>query len=34
MVKKVAINAAIVIGVLVVLHMFAPATLKGYTGTT
>ncbi len=33
MVKKIAINAAIVVGVLVVLHMFAPAALKTYTGT-
>lgn len=33
-VKAIAVNAAIVVGVLVVLHMLAPASLKTYTGTT
>jgi len=34
MVKKIAVHAAVVVGVLVVLHLFAPAAVKTYTGTT
>jgi hypothetical protein len=34
MVKSLAIKAAVVVGVLVVLHLFAPAAVKTYTGTT
>ena len=33
-IKALAVNAAIVVGVLIVLHMVAPASLKTYTGTT
>ncbi len=32
-VKAIAVKAAVVIGVLVVIHMFAPAAVKKYTGT-